>query len=128
MTVKFETKHKVKIGRKSCVPLEIVITKVQELGMAKNPNDDKSYRARSGSDDALRKGGRLSWNCSIVPTEVNQKLKANADLEVGELAGWDVANVMGLEDSESLLMPGLMNTVNQIIVKMDAVGSRNGNE
>lgn len=124
--VKSETRHTVNLERlHSGVPMEVIFTEVQELRMTKNPDVEKRYRAIAEPRNIMRQNSRLHWTCSMVPTKVNKTLKGNVDLEVGEVAGWNTEEVMGLKDADSMVMPGLMNVLNQMIVKLDAVGSTN---
>jgi len=125
--VKCETRHTVILERLQCgVPMQLVMTEVQELHISKNKNIDKEYRAFAKAKNDMRREARLHWTCSVVPIEVNALLKQNLKLEVGETANWSAEEVLRLqEQAGGMLLPSMVNVLSQIVSKIDDVGSTN---
>ncbi|KAI5849009.1 hypothetical protein BZA05DRAFT_339266 [Tricharina praecox] len=126
--LKCETRHSVYLERhRRGVPMELVITEVQETHMlSKTVGADKKYRACVLQKNKMRQNARLYYTCSIVPTEANALLKQNLDLDVGGMSDWSCEEVLRLEGKAGgLLLPSLLSVLNQVVAKLDDVGSTN---
>ncbi|KAI5821143.1 hypothetical protein BZA77DRAFT_298788 [Pyronema omphalodes] len=123
ITLKCETKHLVHID---CgVPMELVTTEVQNLMISESKDMDNIFRAKALSKAEMKREGRYYWTASIIPTQANETLKKNSKLEIGALADWTAADVLRLYEESGMLMPSIMNVMNQIVSKVDNVGYDN---
>jgi hypothetical protein len=121
--LKCETKHVVYID---CgVPMELVTTEVQNLMISESKDMDNIFRAKALSKAEMKMEGRYYWTASIIPTETNETLKKNSELEIGVLADWTAADILRLYEDNGMLLPSIMNVMNQIVPKIDDVGYDN---
>lgn len=124
--LKRETRHNVYLeSLRQNVPLELVMTEVQELLIKRNPAVRTQYRAVAQPKPDMRRQGRIHWTCSIVPIDTNSLLQQNAKLEVGEIANWTPEGALGLEGKPGGVLPSIVKVLNQIIPKIDNVGFSN---
>lgn len=123
--LKLETRHNVYLERlHPNVPLELVMTEVQNLLLKCNPNVRTQFRAVALPKPDMRVQGRLHWTCSILPIDTNALLQENVKLEVGEISNWTPGEALKL-GGEGGVSPSIVDVLNQIIPKIDNVGSTN---
>jgi len=106
--------------------MELVCTEVQETQLSCRNDTDKRYKACILTKNKMRQNAKLHYTCSIIPSDANALMKANLNLEVGEMADWSSEQVLRLEgQGGGLLLPSLMGVLNQVVRKLDDVGSSN---
>ncbi|KAF8247205.1 hypothetical protein K440DRAFT_661566 [Wilcoxina mikolae CBS 423.85] len=125
--LKCETKYTVYLERlRNGVPMQLVMTEVQELHISKNKKIDKMYRAFAKAKNDMRREARLHWTCSVIPIEANSLLQQNEKLELGEDADWTVEEVLRLQEhADGMLLSCITNILNQIVSRIDDIGSTN---
>ena len=125
--LKCETRHSVYLERyRRGVPMELVCTEVQETQLSCRSDTDKRYKACILTKNKMRQNAKLHYTCSIIPSDANALMKANLNLDVGEMADWSSEQVLRLEgQGGGLLLPSLMSVLNQVVQKLDDVGSSN---
>lgn len=97
--------------------LALHITEVQDLSVEEIPNH--IYRAFASSDESAIMNGRLWWEASVSSTEVDQMLKENESLEIGEVALWSVEDL-----AKSNVIANLLDLTQQMVTRMDSIGFR----
>jgi hypothetical protein len=125
---KLETRYAVLADRlHENLPLELVVTEVQNLEQLRSKEDRKSFRAIAKSRDQMKQDQRLQWTCSLVSPDVDKLLEGNRSLEVGETVKWTTEDILGLSGKHggTLLLPSFTAILNKIIPKIDDVGSTN---
>jgi len=100
------------------------MTEVQNLLLKCNPNVRTQFRAVALPKPDMRVQGRLHWTCSILPIDTNALLQENVKLEVGEISNWTPGEALKL-GGEGGVSPSIVDVLNQIIPKIDNVGSTN---
>ncbi|KAF3898292.1 hypothetical protein GTR04_0079 [Trichophyton interdigitale] len=79
-------------------PVFLQITEVQRLISGNNPMDKNAIRVRSIGSEAMVEGSRLWFEVSIVSPAIEEVLKANKNLAVGErVDSWRSGDLLGAE-------------------------------
>jgi hypothetical protein len=67
---------------------------------------------------------RISYSFAFIPTKIEEILKENTNLEIGEDVSWTTEQLIGRQAGESILK-SLVNVVNEVVKKIDGVGYGN---
>ncbi|GAD94222.1 conserved hypothetical protein [Paecilomyces variotii No. 5] len=92
--------------------VHLKITEVQDLWTGVTPADNRALRARCGPPNEMIEKGRLWHEVSIISPTMEDVLRSNSDLEVGECTqDWSPTDLMGNE--AHLVLPGHAKKGNQ---------------
>jgi len=102
------------------------VAEIQDLDIFSAPVPDKNitvYKAIASNEYRPGCVKVNSWNeVSIQCVELNEKLKQNLDLELGDEAGWTPQSLSNLSAAQAMYLPAC-----QMLKQMDGVGQWNDN-